>query len=209
MVGTSARQTVNEALFGMTLSPRFSEALLFAASLHQNQNRKGATEVPYISHLILVAGTVLEYGGTENQAIAGLLHDAVEDQGGGPTRSAVYRLFGPEVGAIVDACTDSDEIPKPPWRARKEEFVASLAAVPIEAHLVILADKLSNVRSTIRDLREIGAAVFERFKGKRDGTLWYYRSIQNAVNRDDPRVRSLATEFDRAVDEMESLAAAA
>ncbi len=190
----------------MNLSARFSEALVIAATLHGHQTRKGAMEAPYLSHLLLVAGTVFEYGGTEDQAIAGLLHDSVEDQGGAPTRSLVYKIFGSEVGAIVDACTDTDEVPKPPWEARKRDFIDSLSGVSQEALLVILSDKLSNVRSTNRDLRETGPAVWERFKGKRTGTLWYYRSIRDAVSREDARVRSLAEEFDRAVADMELLA---
>jgi (p)ppGpp synthase/HD superfamily hydrolase len=193
----------------MKLSSRFTDALVYAAELHQDQQRKGPDAAPYISHLMLVAGTVLDCGGSEVQAIAGLLHDSVEDQGGERTREVVRRKFGPEVAAIVDACTDTVDVPKPPWRARKEAFVESLASAPDEALLVILADKLANITSTIRDLRNLDEppeTYWRLFKGGRGGTLWYYRAIRDGVKREDPHVRSLGERFDLAVEELEEMA---
>lgn len=192
----------------MSISESFSEALILAASLHRGQRRKGPGGAPYIAHLLSVAATVIEFGGSEDQAIAGLLHDAVEDQGGAATREVIRRMFGEPVARIVDACTDSDVEPKPPWRERKEAFIDSLAAAPASALLVILADKLHNVRSTLRDLRECGDGVWTRFRGGRDGTLWYYRAISDAVRPLDAATSALGREFALAVAELETAAGA-
>ena len=110
----------------MLLSHRFKDALDYATDLHATQVRKGSG-VPYIGHLLAVASIVLDYGGTEDEAIAALLHDAVEDQGGDATRQEIIRRFGPEIAAIVDGCTDAETIPKPPWRKRKEDYIVHLA----------------------------------------------------------------------------------
>lgn len=129
----------------MTLSIHFEEALIFATRLHAGQLRKG-TGIPYIAHLLAVAGIVLDYGGTETEAIAALLHDAVEDQGGPPTREEIQRRFGAEVVAIVDGCSDTDQAPKPPWQARKETYLAGLSHESASVRLVSAADKLHNYR---------------------------------------------------------------
>lgn len=189
----------------MALTPRFTEALVFAAQLHRDQTRKGPADIPYISHLLAVAGTVIEHGGAEKEAIAALLHDAVEDQGGLATRETILRLFGPEVTEIVDGCTDSTAYPKPPWRERKEQFLARLSQASASTLLVVLADKLSNIRSTIRDLRIFGPSVWERFRGGEQGTLWYYRAIVGAVNPAEPRLKNLHAELECAVRELEQL----
>lgn len=189
----------------MAVSPRFSEALVLAAQLHRHQKRKGPGEIPYISHLLVVAGTVIEYGGDEDAAIAALLHDAVEDQGGLATRETILRLFGPEVTEIVDGCTDTSDYPKPPWRERKERFLARLAGAPAAVQLVVMADKLSNVRSTIRDLRLFGERVWERFRGGEQGSLWYYRAIVDAVSPAEANLRALHEELAGAVRELEEL----
>ncbi len=103
-----------------TLSPQFDNALAYASQLHRDQARKG-TQIPYVSHLLAVAAIVLEHGGTEDEAIAALLHDAVEDQGGAETRAVIRERFGENVAAIVDGCTDADITPKPPWKERKQD----------------------------------------------------------------------------------------
>ena len=130
------------------LSRKFDEALAFAMDLHRKQVRKG-TGVPYVSHLLSVAALVLEHGGTEEQAIAALLHDAVEDQGGKPTAIAIRARFGDTVADIVDGCTDTDVWPKPPWRPRKEAYVARVRLEPAHVRLVSAADKLHNALSLI------------------------------------------------------------
>lgn len=190
----------------MLLSSRFTEVLAFAARLHRNQVRKGPGEVPYLAHLLATAALVLEYGGGEDEAVAAVLHDAVEDQGGAPTREIINRLFGERVAAIVDGCTDSGGVPKPPWRERKERFLEGLRAAPPDVLLVTLADKLSNVRSTIKSLRESGDEVWRRFRGGEGGTLWYYRAVLETVHPPDARVKALWSELGRAVAEMENLA---
>lgn len=160
----------------MPLSAAFDDALTYAAALHRHQTRKGSG-IPYVAHLLGVSSRVLSAGGSEVQAIAGLLHDAAEDQGGEPTLNDVRRRFGPEVAQIVADCTDSWVEPKPPWRPRKEAYLASLPAKPKESLLVALADKVDNANAILMDYRVLGDDLWERFTGKRDGTIWYYRSL--------------------------------
>ena len=160
------------------LSQRFDAALVFACELHRTQPRKGTT-IPYISHLLAVAALVIEHGGDEDQAIAGLLHDAAEDCGGEPTLREVERRFGATVAKIVSDCTDSWVEPKPPWRERKEAYLAILPNKSLQSLLVSLADKTHNARAILSELRVVGNDVWKRFNGERDGTLWYYSSLSN------------------------------
>jgi len=186
----------------MTLSPRFSEALVYAAALHAEQRRK-ASGVPYIAHLLGVAAIALEYGADENEAIAALLHDAIEDQGGAATREEIRRRFGLEVVAIVDGCTDSDVLPKPPWRQRKQAYVARLPEASAAVRLVAAADKLHNARSILSDYRVHGEALWQRFRAGRDGTLWYYRAVVAALRQ--AGANPLVEELARTVGEIERL----
>lgn len=186
-----------------TLTERFEEALVFATRLHAKQERKG-TEIPYVSHLLAVASLALEHGATEDEAIAALLHDAVEDQGGDAARQEIRRRFGDEVAAIVDGCTDAEVVPKPPWRARKEAYVAHVATAPPSVRLVSMADKLHNARAILTDYRVHGESLWDRFSGGRDGTLWYYRALVDAYREGGPS--PLADEIDRVVSELERLA---
>lgn len=190
----------------MTLSVHFEEALIFATRLHTGQVRKG-TSVPYIAHLLAVAGIVLDYGGTETEALAALLHDAVEDQGGAPTREEIRRRFGEEVAAIVDGCSDTDQTPKPPWQERKSAYLARLPHESAAVRLVSAADKLHNARDVLAAYRALGEAVWGRFKGGRDGTLWYYRALV-AVYRQTDTTPALIDELDRVVSELERLVGA-
>jgi GTP pyrophosphokinase len=173
------------------LSERFDRALAWASELHREQRRKGG-DVPYIAHLLAVTALVLEAGGGEDEAIAAVLHDAVEDQGGAATRAAIAERFGSRVGAIVDGCTDSDQTPKPEWRGRKTAFLDRLASAEPSIRLVVSADKLHNATSTLLDLRAEGPAVWERFRG-REKALWYYRSVVAALgpSGSNPLVRRL------------------
>ena len=181
------------------LSDRFDDALAFAARLHRAQTRKG-TSIPYVSHLMAVSGLVLEHGGGEDEAIAGLLHDAAEDQGGHETLEQVRARFGDRVAAIVADCTDAWVEPKPPWRERKEAYVAGLPAKPAASLLVSLADKTHNARCILADYRLIGEALWPRFTGGRAGTLWYYRALAEAFARLRPG--PLADELRRTVESL-------
>jgi (p)ppGpp synthase/HD superfamily hydrolase len=174
------------------LTPRYQEALVYATRLHENQTRKGS-DIPYISHLMAVASIALEHGANEDEAIAALLHDAVEDQGGAPTLAEIRRRFGDGVAEIVAGCTDADVTPKPPWRARKEAYIAHIATAGDSVLLVSASDKLHNVRSILSDYHEIGDAVWSRFKGGKEGTLWYYRSLVEAFKKrkNTPLIREL------------------
>ncbi|MBS1249891.1 MAG: Bifunctional (p)ppGpp synthase/hydrolase RelA [Chloroflexi bacterium] len=161
----------------ITLTPHFEEALIYAFQLHANQARKG-NGVPYIAHLLSVTALVLEAGGNEEEAIAALLHDAVEDQGGRQTLEGIRRRFGERVAEIVDALTDAYIQPKPPWRKRKRSYLEHLREASPSARLVSLADKVHNARSIYRDLKGNGDGVWEKFNGGKEGTLWYYQSLR-------------------------------
>jgi GTP pyrophosphokinase len=185
-----------------TLSDKFSEALELAAEMHRDQYRKG-TPIPYVSHLLAVAAIVLEHGGSENEAIAALLHDAIEDAGGDTARQEIRRRFGGEVVAIVDGCTDAETVPKPPWEERKRAYVAHLAEAPPSVLLVSAADKLHNARSITADYRVLGEELWSRFNGGREGTLWYYRELADKFNELAPSL--LSRELARTVTELEDL----
>lgn len=187
----------------MILTPRFEEALVFATQLHAEQWRKGTT-IPYIAHLLAVASIVLENGGDEDTAIAGLLHDAIEDQGGVATREEIRRRFGETVVEIVNGCTDADVTPKPPWRVRKEAYIEHLRVASPAVRLVSTADKLHNARAVLADYRELGEELWRRFHGGRDGTLWYYRSVTDALRQ--AGTSPLIEELERVVSEIERLA---
>jgi (p)ppGpp synthase/HD superfamily hydrolase len=158
------------------LGDRFEAALVLTHRLHQAQVRKGL-KVPYISHLMSVAALVLEDGGDEDEAIAALLHDAVEDQGGAATREVIRGQFGDRVVAIIDGCTESAQQPKPPWRARKEAHLVKLVGASPAVVRVTLADKLHNARSLLMDYQTMGEDLWGKFGGGREGTLWYYRQM--------------------------------
>jgi (p)ppGpp synthase/HD superfamily hydrolase len=164
-----------------TTSPRltsnFVEAVQYAAEKHATQTRK-ASDIPYLGHLLSVAGLVIEADGTETQAIAALLHDAAEDQGGEETLAEIREKFGDDVADIVDECSDTFETPKPPWRERKERYVDHLSEASDAAILVSLADKLHNARAILRDYREVGDQLWQRFSVQDPQLhLWYYRSL--------------------------------
>lgn len=187
------------------LTERFERALLFAAHLHRNQRRKGSG-VPYVSHLLAVCALTLEYGGDEDEAIAALLHDAIEDQGGALARAEILGRFGARVTEIVDGCTDTDQTPKPAWRARKEAYIRHVSEASASVRLVSACDKLHNARSLVMDYRIYGEDLWSRFTGRRDGTLWYYRAMVNAFRAAGSG--EVIEELDRVVTELEALASA-
>jgi (p)ppGpp synthase/HD superfamily hydrolase len=159
------------------VTPAFVDAIQYAMEKHGRQTRKGS-DIPYLGHLLSVAGLVIDADGTETQAIAGLLHDAAEDQGGEATLAEIREKFGTEVAAIVDECSDTFETPKPPWRERKENYIRHLPEASDDAILVSLADKLHNARALLRDFRDVGDKLWERFNEQDPQEhLWYYRSL--------------------------------
>jgi len=186
----------------MELSTRFSEALELAFSLHRTQRRKGSG-VPYFAHLLAVSGLVMEADGEEEVAIAALLHDAVEDQGGLETLDVIRERFGDRVAEIVLACSDTTEAEKPPWRQRKERYLAHLEHAPDDVLLVSCADKLHNARSILADHRVVGPDIWERFKPSREQTLWYYRSLVEIFSRRGPS--RLSAQLQPVVEELERL----
>ncbi|OFW43604.1 MAG: phosphohydrolase [Acidobacteria bacterium RIFCSPLOWO2_12_FULL_67_14b] len=179
---------------------RFESALAYAHQVHQGQTRKG-TGIPYIAHILGVAAIAMEYGADEDEAIGALLHDAAEDGGGEARLAEIRARFGDAVGDIVLGCSDSlveDPEDKLPWRERKENYLAHVESATPSVCLVSAADKLHNVRAITRDLREHGDAVWERFQGRRDGTLWYYEAVAHALVRRywSPLTRDLQREVD-------------
>lgn len=182
---------------------RLANAVTYALDIHATQTRKGA-ETPYIGHLLGVASLVLENGGDEDQAIAGMLHDAIEDQGA-HQEAMIRDQFGERVAAIVRGCTDADTLPKPPWRARKEAYIAHLENAHPDILLVSCADKLYNARAICADLYTHGLAVFDRFTAGQDGTVWYYGALSDAFAR--LLSGALSAELARAVSEMRRLSA--
>ena len=162
----------------MTLTHRFEEAIEYANILQGAQKRKG-TNVPYLAHLLEVASIVLQHGGDEDEAIAGLLHDAPEDAGGLDRLADIRQRFGDRVADIVDGCTDTYETPKPDWRPRKEAYLARIPTLSPSARLVSTADKLANARALLDDYRSLGDRLWARFNGGPD-TPWYYRAAADA-----------------------------
>ncbi len=186
----------------MYLSVRFDEALAYAHEAHRKQLRKG-TQIPYIAHLMAVAGLVLENGGDEDTAIAALLHDVIEDGGGDAARQEILRRFGQRVVEIVNECTDAEVIPKPPWRERKEKYLAHLRHASPPARLVSAADKVHNARAILADYRVVGEALWARFNASREETLWYYRELVAAFK--EGGTTPLIEELERVVNELTRL----
>jgi GTP pyrophosphokinase len=187
-------------------SARLTAAFDYARALHAKQVRKGTT-VPYIAHLLGVAALVIEHGGDEDQAVAALLHGAIEDQGrDGRTRTEIEDKFGARVARIVEGCTDADTIPKPPWRERKEAYVAHLGHAPIEVRRVAAADKLHNARAILVDYRRMGERVWARFNAGPDEQLWYYRNLVTALRSADATGESarLVDQLDEVVTALEA-----
>lgn len=166
----------------MVYSTRIDDAFAFAHRVHRDQRRKGSG-APFITHVMSVAALVGEHGGDEDQFIAALLHDAVEDGEGLKTLEEIRAAFGERVAQLVEGCTDAFTRPKPPWQKRKEDFIRAVTGAPPELRLIVAADKIHNVRIIARDLREEGACVWDRFQGKREGSLWYYAEIMSVLSQ--------------------------
>ena len=163
----------------MTLSGRFDDAFGYAHQVHKEQKRKG-TNAPYIGHLIGVTSIVLDDGGTEDEAIGALLHDAAEDHGGRSRLDEIRGRFGDAVARIVEDCTDSWETPKKAWAERKREYVEHARTLPPSSLRVSAADKVHNTYAILRDLRNMGEAVWDRFNAKPDDVMAYYEGLVRA-----------------------------
>lgn len=189
----------------------WEDALLYASHVHGDQVRKGGGEVPYISHLLSVAALVLEDGGSEEEAVAALLPDAVEDQGGQRRLDDIAHRFGPRVAQIVAGCSEWIQQPgqsegdKPSWCARKRAYLAHLREEESDESIlrVAIADKVHNARSIVADLRTHGAEMARRFNADASDQVWYYRGLAEAfTGRGSPKMRA---ELGAAVSEMQQL----
>jgi len=185
----------------MKLSRQFEEVLVYATRLHCNQIRK-KTGIPYVAHILGVTAIALEYGANETEAIGALLHDTDEDCGGADRLREIRQKFGDEVARIVDGCTDTYESPKPPWLERKQAYIEHLRDSDSSIRLVSASDKLHNTRAILAELRRSGPEVFDRFAGKKEGTVWYYRALVTAFRKHGDHT-DLIDELDRVVTEIE------
>jgi (p)ppGpp synthase/HD superfamily hydrolase len=187
----------------MKLSEKFEEALIYATRAHSNQRRKN-TGIPFVGHILGVTAIALDYGANETEAIGALLHDTVEDCGGAERLRDIREKFGDDVARIVDGCTDTYEAPKPPWMERKRAYIEHLKDSDSSTRLVSASDKLHNTRAILAELRRHGTKVFDRFAGKKDGTLWYYRTLVTAFRQHGDH-EDLIDELNRVVTEIEKL----
>ena len=186
------------------LGERFNEALVYAASLHRRQLRK-ETAIPYVSHLLAVASIVLEHGGSEDEAIGALLHDAAEDFGGEAQLVRIGEMFGEQVAHIVRGCSDAlpaEGEEKGDWKPRKEDYIRHVAAACAPVRLVSAADKLHNARAILSDYRRMGEVLWERFNAGREDQLWYYEALVSAFRKRDLEQRALIDELALVVEQL-------
>ena len=177
-------------------SARFSEALQYANNLHFEQRRKGST-IPYVSHLMHVSAYVLEFGGDTDQAIAGLLHDIIEDQGSKTSYAEIEQRFGKKVSELVRACTDSETEVKESWEKRKLAYIQRLEAKDSYTKLVVACDKYHNLQAIVRDVNSHGIEYLSRFSAKPDRLLWYYENLLKGLqNLDNPVVKLFQVEVE-------------
>jgi len=181
------------------LTTKFEKALIYATQLHANQTRK-VDKIPYISHLMSVSALILEAGGTEDEAIAGLLHDAVEDQGGKATREEIREKFGETVVEIVDGCTETDITPKPPWKERKIDYIENIRNGSDSVKLVSQADKLHNARSLLIGYRNKGDKLWDYFSGSKEDKLWFYGELLEIYQQGN--VNFMTVELERILGEI-------
>ena len=181
-----------------TLTDKLDRAFTYAREHHANDIRKG-TAIPYLSHLLGVCSLVLDMEGSEDEAIAALLHDVIEDGGGVEAEITIRNHFGDSVARIVRACSDTDEQPKPPWRQRKEAYIAAISTKQPDELRVSLADKVHNARAILLDYRTHGDALWTRFSAGRDEQLWYYGALASGF---EARREDLGEAAGPAVDEL-------
>jgi (p)ppGpp synthase/HD superfamily hydrolase len=191
----------------IALTWRFDTALQFASGLHHDQARKGG-HIPYVAHLMSVCALVLESGGDEDQAIAALLHDAVEDRGGRSTLDTIRQMFGDRVATTVESCSDSmatNPDKKLPWQSRKDKYLEHLRSANADALIVSAADKLHNARAILADYRELGEGLWSRFNAPKQDQLWFYGEMINTLQQ-TAAPKSLVDELGLVVGELKRLA---
>ena len=182
----------------------YLEAYVYSYKLHKKQTRKGSN-IPYFTHLSSVSNLIIENNGTTTQAIAGLLHDAVEDQGGAKTLAAIKRKFGPKVAKIVDQCSDTTIKPKPPWKKRKIKYIKDIKNKSQDTLLVSLCDKYHNANCILSDYQKVGEEIWDRFTASKQETLWYYESLYKEFKKYLKNHLELIKAYKNAVDEMKRI----
>ena len=183
---------------------KYLEAYVYSYKLHKKQTRKGSN-IPYFTHLSSVSNLIIENNGTTTQAIAGLLHDAVEDQGGAKTLAAIKRKFGPKVAKIVDQCSDTTIKPKPPWKTRKIKYIENIKNKTQDTLLVSLCDKYHNANCILSDYQKVGEEIWDRFTASKQETFWYYESLYKEFKKYLKNHLELIKAYKNAVDEMKRI----
>ena len=183
---------------------KYKKALDYAFALHSNQYRKG-TSIPYFTHLVSVSNNVIENGGTTDEAIAGLLHDAVEDQGGKKTLKLIKKRFGNKVAKIVDECTDAKVIPKPPWLERKKQYLSLMKTKSQPSLFVSLCDKLHNGTCIVNDYQRVGRKLWKRFNASPKQMYWYYNSLYKNFSKNLKGYKILKKNYYQIVNEMRKI----
>ena len=183
---------------------KYLEAYVYSYKLHKKQTRKGSN-IPYFTHLSSVSNLIIENNGTTTQAIAGLLHDAVEDQGGAKTLAAIKRKFGPKVAKIVDQCSDTTIKPKPPWKTRKIKYIKDIKNKTQDTLLVSLCDKYHNANCILSDYQKVGEEIWDRFTASKQETFWYYESLYKEFKKYLKNHLELIKAFKDTVDEMKRI----
>ena len=183
---------------------KYLEAYVYSYKLHKKQTRKGSN-IPYFTHLSSVSNLIIENNGTTTQAIAGLLHDAVEDQGGAKTLAVIKRKFGPKVAKIVDQCSDTTIKPKPPWKTRKIKYIKDIKNKTQDTLLVSLCDKYHNANCILSDYQKVGEEIWDRFTASKQETFWYYESLYKEFKKYLKNHLELIKAFKDTVDEMKRI----
>ena len=183
---------------------RYLEAYVYCYKLHKKQTRKGSN-IPYFTHLSSVSNLIIENNGTTTQAIAGLLHDAVEDQGGAKTLAVIKRKFGPKVAKIVDQCSDTTIKPKPPWKTRKIRYIKDIKTKTQDTLLVSLCDKYHNANCILSDYQKVGEEIWDRFTASKQETFWYYESLYKEFKKYLKNHLELIKAYKNTVDEMKRI----
>ncbi|MFL2649840.1 MAG: HD domain-containing protein [Alphaproteobacteria bacterium] len=183
---------------------KYLEAYVYSYKLHKKQTRKGSN-IPYFTHLSSVSNLIIENNGTTTQAIAGLLHDAVEDQGGAKTLAVIKRKFGPRVAKIVDQCSDTTIKPKPPWKKRKIKYIKDIKNKSQDTLLVSLCDKYHNANCILSDYQKVGEEIWDRFTASKQETFWYYESLYKEFKKYLKNHLELIKAYKNTVDEMKRI----